>query len=367
MILFEYKYIIIRSWGGRYMNGIDEEVEMKQEKRSLIILASMTLIIFLVSAIGNVTDKERVYATVEDPIDQEIVIDQNVTEINDTEVEEDEIPESLTGLLIGFDESGGLTDVMILGYLDTKTNQVKIISIPRDLYIDFRTDKYKAIKENNPDNRVLACKLNEVYSYSGWNDKALLDVKEIISIVTDINIDYMATIDIEGFMDVVDAVGGVDFYVPVKMRYYDPAADFLIDLQEGQQVLDGSKALQLVRYRNYTMGDLQRIQVQQDFMVAVYEEIKDDLNFAELIDLSKIAYEIVDTDFGLFDVLKYVEYLFDLDTANLLNPDNMMTIPTTSEKMDGIWYQHLDEKANEEMIKALLSKVPEVTTKISDQ
>lgn len=325
---------------------------MSNDKKTIIILGAITAVILLLSGVAELFDPKEVLAVVPE-ITEEIVqpiIEEGTELIEEVIPEDDPTPESLTGLVIGFDESGGLTDVMMLGVLDTETNQVKVISIPRDMYIDFRTEKYAHIKENNPENWVWACKLNEVYSYSGWNDRALLDVKEIISIVTGVEIDYMATIDVEGFVDVVDAVGGVDFYVPEDMNYYDPAADFLIDLDEGQQVLDGSKALQLVRYRNYEWGDLQRIQVQQDFMFSTYNEVINDLSFGEIIDLVKIAYDIVDTDFGLFDVLKYVEYVFNLDTENILSPENMVTVPTTSEKIDGLWYQHLDEEKNKEMI-----------------
>ncbi len=49
----------------------------------------------------------------------------------------------------------------------------------------------------------------------------------------------MATIDVGGFKEVVDAVGGVEFYVPQRMYYPDPLQDLYIDLQEGLQLLDG--------------------------------------------------------------------------------------------------------------------------------
>jgi LCP family protein required for cell wall assembly len=285
---------------------------MNKELKTIYILLGLTGTILVLSLIGGVLSRNQAHAIAEtEHLDNISIEDEDIID-NDQDVQEDIIPDSLNALVIGFDESGGLTDVMMVGSLNTETNELKVISVPRDLYIDFKKDKYKEVKANNPNSQVIACKLNEVYSYSGWDDRALLDVKELVSIITGLKIDYMVTIDIDGFEQVVDAIGGVDFYVPQRMYYYDPAADFLIDLEEGQQVLDGKHALQLVRYRKYPAADLRRIEVQQDFLVEVYHEIISDLNLQELLSLTKIAYDIVDTDFGLFDILDYAEYLFSI-------------------------------------------------------
>jgi len=329
---------------------------MSKEMKTIYILLGVTGTILIASLLGGVFSKNEVHAVAEVDVIEDVAPVDPEGVINDNNVVEEVVPESLNALVIGFDESGGLTDVMMVGSLDTETNEVKVISVPRDLYIDFRTDDYKAVKANNPNNRVLACKLNEVYSYSGWDDRALQDVKELVSIITGLKIDYMITIDIDGFAQVVDAVGGVDFYVPQRMYYYDPAANFLIDLQEGQQVLDGEHAVQLVRFRHYRMADLQRIEVQQDFLVALYHEIIEDLSIQQVLALTKTAYDIVDTDFGLLDVLDYAKYLFNIKTDDLLCPDNMITIPSYGEKMDGIWYQHIDEEKKVEMLEALFKK-----------
>lgn len=334
---------------------------MNRETKMLIALCAITVFILGLSSVASITEvKEE--PDLEDVVHVDDMDDETPQEIIPDHVEEvivpeeDQTPESLTGLLIGLDASGGLTDVMMVGQLNTVNNELKIISVPRDLYIDFREEPFKHIKTNNPNSQVLACKLNEVYSYSGWDDRAMQDVKEIISILTGLEIDYMAIINIEGFEQVVDAVGGVDFYVPQRMYYYDPIADFLIDLYEGQQVLDGNHALQLVRYRKYPMADLQRIQVQQDFLIAMYEEIISDLTLTEALELTAVAYDIVDTDFGLFDALEYAEYLFEIDSGDIMSGENMMTIPSYGEKIDGIWYQFIDFEQKDADLAAFLGQ-----------
>jgi anionic cell wall polymer biosynthesis LytR-Cps2A-Psr (LCP) family protein len=74
----------------------------------------------------------------------------------------------------------------------------------------------------------------------------------------------------------VDAAGGIEFDVPVRMLYNDPYQNLSIDLQPGRQVLDGEKAEMLMRYRKgYQEGDLSRIGVQQAFLEAALEQKSD--------------------------------------------------------------------------------------------
>ena len=83
----------------------------------------------------------------------------------------------------------------------------------------------------------------------------------------------------------MDAVDGVVFDVPQDMNYKDPYQDLVIDLDKGEQLLDGDKALQLLRFRRYPMGDLQRVSVQQDFIRAAF---KQKLNLKYAFKASKI-------------------------------------------------------------------------------
>lgn len=253
--------------------------------------------------------------------------------------------ESFTGLLVGLDKSKGLTDVLMVGVLDAEKNTIHVISVPRDLEIDFSDENFRHIKENNPNNNIMFCKLNEVYSNVGHDERAFEDLREIISIIVGRKIDYMARIDVDGFSQLVDTIGGVEFDVPERMYYSDPFQDLYIDLQPGLQMLDGDKAEQLVRYRHYKMGDLQRIQVQQEFMVALFEKVMEIKDFSKIKELATKGYSMFEADFGLIFALKYAGYFFEQDLGNILNTANMVTIPSYGEKIGDLWYQrwYLDE------------------------
>ena len=326
---------------------------MKQKEFYMIGLIAATVVIILLSVVA--VSIENINASKHKTGDEQENLEQDQQAEDQDLEDEDEVPESVTGLLIGFDASRGLTDVLMVGHLDTETNEIKVISIPRDLVIDFREEEFKHIKENNPNNQVLYCKLTEVYSLTGWDEQALMDVREIASIITGLEIDYMASIDVYGFTELVDIVGGVEFDVPERMKYTDPVQDLYIDLQKGVQILDGDKAEQLVRYRKYTMGDLQRIQVQQDFMVALAEKVMKTKDIDQVTRIATSAYDIImDSDFGLTSALEYVEYLFNLEMEEVLNPDNMMIVPSYGDKVGDIWFQRWDKEATREAIQELL-------------
>jgi LCP family protein required for cell wall assembly len=70
----------------------------------------------------------------------------------------------------------------------------------------------------------------------------------------------------DAFRETIDALGGVEFDVPQNMNYDDPQQGLSIHLKKGYQLLDGDKAEQLVRFRNYPMGDIDRTKVQFDFL-----------------------------------------------------------------------------------------------------
>ncbi|MBC7959439.1 MAG: LCP family protein, partial [Vallitaleaceae bacterium] len=118
--------------------------------------------------------------------------------------------------------------------------------------------------------------------------------------------------------------------------------DLYIDLEKGVQLLDGDKAEQLVRYRHYQMGDLQRIEVQHQFMVALFDKVKAIDNFSQVKGLATTGYNIFKADFGLIFALDYAQYFYDLNVIDILNSKNMVTIPSYGEKIDEIWYQKWD-------------------------
>ena len=88
------------------------------------------------------------------------------------------------------------------------------------------------------------------------------------------------------------------------MNYRDPYQDLVIDLDKGKQVLDGDKALQLLRFRQYPMGDLQRIEVQQDFIKEAFKQKAKVKYIAKAGKIYSAVEENINTSLSLSDVTK---------------------------------------------------------------
>jgi len=333
---------------------------MKKAVKEIIILGSILIVIFLGSFIvmgtGGVSqlfgsDNKDDLEVQESEQDAQVEEDQ-VVEI----VEEPFQVESFTGLLIGFDKSKGLTDVIMVARFDAEKNNVKLISVPRDLNINFSEEPFKTIKENDPNNHIGFCKMTEIYMSLGGGKEALAQVEKVVSAIVGLEIDYIATIDVGGFKDVVDIIGGVEYYVPQRMKYTDPIQDLYIDLQEGQQLLDGEHAMQLVRFRKYPTGDIQRTKVQQELVFEVYKKVLKMRDVDQIAKLTSSVYSIFDSDFGLKFALDYAGYFYEQQGVNLLDVNNMVTLPSYGEKINEIWYQDWDLEEVHGVVNELLAR-----------
>lgn len=187
-------------------------------------------------------------------------------------------------LLVGSDKKAGLADTIMLLNVDTKAKTFNLISIPRDTRIKLKH----------------FAKINSAYNSGG-----LELLTNVVKEVSGAPVNYYITVDLSGFKNMIEALGGVDFDVPQDMKYNDPAQDLHIDLKKGMQHLDGDKAEQLVRFRRYIEGDIQRTRVQQAFIKAVFEQKFTLDNIAKLPTFFQQASDYCRTNFTIGDILKY--------------------------------------------------------------
>lgn len=166
-----------------------------------------------------------------------------------------------TFLLAGSDVSGVNADTIMVVSYDTKNQSVGVVSIPRDTIV------------NRSDQSVP--KINAAYRGS---DPAQ-QLKTVVSELLGIPIDYYMTVSISAFGAIVDAVGGIDFYVPCDMNYDDPMDNppLSIHYSEGWYNLDGQRALEVARFRKNNNGtgytDTGRAQTQQQLLIALAKEM----------------------------------------------------------------------------------------------
>lgn len=199
-----------------------------------------------------------------------------------------------TFLLLGTDDGNGNADTIMVGAFDLKNKKISVISVPRDTLVDVS----RKIK-----------KINAAYGVGGV-DQMLDELKPILGFRPD----HYITIDIQAFVEVVDELGGVNYYVPEDM-YHNDGAGFIIDLKEGQQLLNGSQALQLVRYRGYAdkSSDLGRMQTQQKFLRQLARQVLSWSTVSSINEFAKIFSTYVDTDLSITELAYFGIAALDLD------------------------------------------------------
>ena len=143
-------------------------------------------------------------------------------------------------------------------------------------------------------------KINFAYN-SGGSELLAQTISEQLGIP----VDFTVTVDLTGFVALVDAIGGVDFYVPIDMNYDDPIQGLSIHFSKGMQHLSGQEAMEVVRFRHnndgtgYGSEDIGRMSTQQDFLMAVAEQTLTLSNVDKVGTFAKIFQQYVDTDLTL--------------------------------------------------------------------
>lgn len=195
-------------------------------------------------------------------------------------------------LIIGLEDVR--TDTIIFASFCPDTKKVNLINIPRDTYIHRKG--YNGATER---------KINSIYGHHG-----IMGVRKAVSYTLGgIPIDHHIILDYAGVERIVDEIGGVEVDVPFDMKYKDPTAKppLNINIKAGNQILDGNKSLQFLRYRKgnnnkagYIDGDLGRIRAQQQFMTSFIGKASENIPTV----ISK-GFGYVKTDINLLDSLSY--------------------------------------------------------------
>lgn len=264
--------------------------------------------------------------------------------------EQKQMKDVINVAILGTDEDGFRADVNIIASYHTKTGQLSLISAPRDSRVTLTDDMISYLEKNgqyvpNQNGVYGQCKLTEVHAYAGEGNRCAFSVA-MLEKITGLTMDYYVKVDLTAFKKIVNALGGVDFYVPQDM-YWDmrDTGGPLINLKEGMQHLDGDKAEQLVRFRDgYVQKDLKRVEVQRDFITALIEKIcSTDTLMNNLNDLIEVVLDCTESNITVAEALTYVKYIKDFDPSQITSD----TLPYVG---DPGRYVDLDEDGIRELI-----------------
>ena len=202
-------------------------------------------------------------------------------------------PEPRTILILGQAGAGNaapeLTDTLMLLHINPLTSppQVKLISLPRDLYV--------SIKDRQT-------KINAVFTRHGP------EIAGLVENITGLKINNLVVFDLETVKKVVNEVDGVSVNVPADI--YDPAFPAgpgkyeIYSVKAGRRYLDGEEAIRFVRTRSSAQGDFDRIKRQQELFKAIKGKVaalNPFWNFGTLWSVFSIVREDVISDLTLED------------------------------------------------------------------
>ncbi|MFX3656606.1 LCP family protein [Streptococcus suis] len=180
--------------------------------------------------------------------------------------------EPLTILLMGVDMDqatrggdweGGRSDSMILVTVNPKTKETNMMSLTRDIMVE--------IAEANGESSGTVEKLNHSYSY-GQAPMAITTIEKMM----DINIDRYIEINMDGLVELVDAVGGIEVNntlgFPISISEHEPAYTSIV--QPGKQLVNGDQALVYARMRyDDPEGDIGRQRRQREVITAIIKKL----------------------------------------------------------------------------------------------
>ena len=239
-------------------------------------------------------------------------------------------------LILG--ESLNLTDTIMIGKYDPNSQKAALVSIQRDTFIG-----------DNPKKATAYDKINAVYQ-GKYPEKTLKEVNEL----TGLNLQYYIVIDTKGLRELVDAIGGVEFYVPMDMEYDDTSQDLHINLKEGLQKLNGDQAEQVLRFRHnndgstypasYGTQDTGRMRTQRDFISALLKQTLKPSNILKIGEFLDIASNNIKTNIPISTLKDYIPYAVEFSTDNLKTD----TLPGEAKELNGVWlYLTEDDEAQE--------------------
>lgn len=247
-------------------------------------------------------------------------------------------------------ESTGMSDTIIICSYDPKTQEASMLSIPRDTFIG----KSKA-------NATTSDKINALYNAGAKPEKTLEAVNEL----TGLDIKYYVLVDTEALVELVDTIGGLEFEVPIDMKYDDYGQDLHIDLKEGWQKLTGDQVEQLVRFRHnangstysysYGIEDFGRMKTQRAVMVAIAKQTIKLKNIREIGNIIDIANKYVETNMDLNMLKDYIPYAVEINTDEIKTEQ----LPGEAQYINGISFFLAEEDEIEEVVQELFLGKPE--------
>ncbi|MFA0815201.1 MAG: LCP family protein [Anaerofustis sp.] len=216
-------------------------------------------------------------------------------------------------------------DTIMLVSINLETENIQIVSIPRDTYVSIygRSGKDKI-------NSCFYYGSLEADSEDEYFDKGLECLEGTVSqLLGGVPINYYVEVDMEGVPQIIDTLGGVTVTLDENV-YHNGTLAFA----KGTQTLNGDQFITLARLRDYTGGDIDRVAMQQKLMKQLFSQVTSSENIMKLPKLISQTYDILSTDLSFKQITTLAYTLKDFDVSNISTD----TMPGTYGNLYSISY-----------------------------
>jgi len=208
-------------------------------------------------------------------------------------------PQETGGYYARVNSFKGLTDTMLLMRFNPQTNDLSILSIPRDTPVNL--PDYGRIKINTANQR----------------GGTALSAKAVRKLLEGVQIDRYVRVNVQGVEKLINALGGVKLYVPKDMKYRDQSQHLNIDIEKGWQRLDGKTAVDFMLFRHDQHGDIGRVQRQQLLLRAMIEQALNPATLTRIPKIYSVVRSNVDTNLSIEEILALTGFTAKRDQKNI--------------------------------------------------
>lgn len=281
-------------------------------KITLFFLVIVSIIGLIIYNMYN-DSRETIYQSVETAQVEDDVLYEKTDELT----QKLENKEPIAVMILGSDvrqgdQDKGRADTIMVATINPTTNQVDLLSIPRDTHIQL-AGTYG-----------IDDKINATHAYGG-----IPYLQENIEQLLNIPIDGYAMVNFDGFVELVDAVGGVDVNAPFAFNAPIAHTGETETVYAGEQTLDGDTALGYVRMRKEDpRGDFGRQERQREVVRSLVKKLLQPQNITRYNELADLLAKNIETNVtsDQADLLidSYISADISIDTVGIDGTDNTL-------------------------------------------
>ncbi len=298
----------------------------KRKKRRRIVSTVLFVVLFTVLTAGGYG--AFLYNKAQSVIDDSYKPLDRQSDKRDKQVNPD--VDNISVLFVGIDdsearnfESASRTDALMLATLNEKDKSIKLLSIPRDSLVYIPSKGYED-------------KINHAYGKGG-----ITSTIETVEELLDVPVDYYVQMNFEAFIDVVDALDGIEVEVPFELHEKDSTdRNGAVYLKPGLQTLDGEEALALARTRKLD-NDIERGKRQQEILKSIMKKAASAKSITKYSDVMEAVGDNMQTDLSFSEMKALIDYA----TAGSSLDVETMSLQGADATIDGVYYYQLDEEA----------------------